>query len=300
MAQRDWADKDYYAILGVSRTASKQEIKKAFRQLAQKLHPDANKGDAAAETRFKEVSEAHSILGNEEKRKEYDDFRRLVSSGGGRRVGFGPGMNIGDLFGNGAGGSRLEDLFGFTVARRGEDLETEVTLTFDEAISGTTVSLPGGGKVRIPVGITDGARVKAAGRGSAGSAGGGSGDLYVRVRVEPHPIFEQGKNGDLIVRVPVTYPEAALGAEVTVPTLDGQVKVKVPAGTPNGKTLRVKGRGAPRANGGNGDLRAVIEVKVPAKLSRREKEALERFAAVHTDSPREHLVDAAETTTKAS
>ncbi len=302
MAQRDWAEKDYYKILGVSPTATKAEIKKAFRKLAQELHPDANKSDPVAEARFKEVSEAHSILNNDEKRKEYDEFRRLVTSGRGNPFGFGDRttrVNIGDIFGGGMGGTRLEDLFGFNAARRGSDLETEVTLTFDEAINGTTVNLPGGGKVRIPIGVTDGARVRAAGKGSPGSGGGEHGDLYVRVRVEPHPIFEQGKNGDIIVRVPVSFPEAALGAEVVVPTLDGKVKVKVPAGTQNGKTLRVKGRGAPRPKGGSGDLRAVIEVMVPSKLSRREKEALERFAEVHTDSPREHLDEAVQAAAQA-
>lgn len=298
MAQRDWVEKDYYKVLGVPSKATKDDIKKAYRKLAQKYHPDANKGDAAAESRFKEISEAHAILSNDEKRKEYDHIRQFGGGFGFGAPGSGGGRNVrvedlGDLFGGGgAGAGVFEDLFGFSrrAARKGADAESTVQLSFDDAISGTTVSLSNGAKVRIPAGVGDGARIRVAGKGGPGTNGGPPGDLYVRVSVGTHPIFQMGKDGDLTVRVPVTYPEAALGAKVTVPTLGAPVTVKVPAGTEHGKVLRVKGKGAPRRNGGHGDLLVKIEVAVPKKLSRAEKEALERFAEAHKTSPREHLV----------
>ena len=300
MAQRDWADKDYYAVLGVDKKASKDEIKKAYRKLAQKFHPDANEGDTGAEARFKEISEAHSILSNDSKRAEYDQMRSLIEAGGHRTYGFRPGHggdnvrvdigDIGDLFG-GAGGGMFEDLFGFgNRARRGSDMETEVRLSFDDAVAGTTVTVPGGSKVRIPPAVGDGARIKIPGRGEQ-PRGGTPGDLYVKVNVESHPIFSLGKDAALLVRLPITFHEAALGTKVQVPTLAEPVTVKIPAGTPHGKTLRVRGKGAPRRDGGNGDLLVKVEIVVPQKLSRKEKEILEKFAAEHTTSPRAHFED---------
>lgn len=297
MAQRDWADKDYYKVLGVAQSASKEEIRKSYRKLAQENHPDAKKDDPRAEARFKEISEAYGVLSNDEKRKEYDEFRRLVGSGAGGVFGFRPGgggnvrINIGDIFGSDVGGGTIfDDLlggFGGAGVRKGDDLETEVALSFDQAVSGATVTTPGGAKVRIPPGVTNGARIRVPGKGGAGPAG--PGDLYVKVMVEPHPVFTLGRNGDIEVRVPVTYPEAALGANVTVPTLDGHVTVKIPAGTQHGKTLRVRGRGAPRRGDDRGDLLVVVEVEVPQKLSKKERQALEEFAEAHTASPRAHL-----------
>jgi molecular chaperone DnaJ len=197
--------------------------------------------------------------------------------------------DIGDLFEEGGVGSIFEDLFGFGGARRGADVETDVTLSFEEALHGTTVTLGDGTKVRIPAGVGDGARIRVAGKGRAAPGDGPRGDAYVRVHVKDHPVFRRGKRGDLHVSVPVTFTEAALGAKVEVPTLDGSVVVKVPAGTPNGKVLRVKGRGAPRPRGGSGDLLVHVEVVVPQKLSKQEREILERFAEVHKESPRAHL-----------
>lgn len=295
MAQRDWAEKDYYAVLGVSKDASKDDIKKAYRKLAQRHHPDANK-DPNAEARFKEISEAHAVLSNDEKRAEYDQIRSFVEAGGQRFYGFGPGggggnvrVNIGDLGDLFGGSGFFEDLFGGSGpgGGGGADLETEVTLPFDEAVAGTTVALADGTRVRIPPGVSDGARIRVAGKGEAGFRGRGRGDLYVRVKVLPHPVFRMGKNGNLTVRVPVTYPEAALGAKVEVPTLERPVTVKIPPGTQTGKTLRVRGKGAPRRGGGRGDLLVTVEVVVPSKLSRAEREALERFAEVHKGSPRQ-------------
>jgi len=300
MSQRDWFEKDYYAVLGVSKDASKDEIKKAYRKLAQKYHPDANKGDAAAESRFKEISEAHSILSNDEKRAEYDQMRSFVDAGGQRFYGFGPNqgggnvrVNIGDLFGGAAGDSVFEDLLGgFGFGRRGpgrgQDLEAEVQLSFDDAIAGATVAV-NGTKVKIPAGIGDGGRIRVASRGAPGESGAPAGDLYVRVRVAPHPVFRSEGGGNLGIELPVTIAEAALGAKIEVPTLDGTVTVKIPPGTQDGKRLRVKGRGAPRTKGGRGDLHVMVRVEVPQKLSRHEKELLEKFAAEHKASPRGHL-----------
>src|SRR5919106_67003 len=298
MASRNWVDKDYYKVLGVSHDASKDEIKRAYRKLAQKYHPDANKGNKEAEERFKEISEAHSILSDDSKRSEYDQMRAFVEAGGRRFYGFGPGGeggvrvnvgDIGDLFGEGGVGSIFEDLFGFRGSRRGADVETEVVLSFDEAVHGTTVTLPQGTKVRIPAGVGDGARIRVAGKGRPTPGDGQAGDLYVRVRVREHEIFRRGKGGDLHVTVPVTFTEAALGAKIEVPTLNEPVIVKVPPGTKNGRVLRVKGRGAPKARGGNGDLLVHVEVVVPQKLSKREKELLEQFSEAHKASPRAHL-----------
>ncbi|HYI44548.1 MAG TPA: DnaJ C-terminal domain-containing protein [Actinomycetota bacterium] len=305
MAQRDWFEKDYYKVLGLSKNATKDEIKKAYRKLAQQYHPDANKEDASAETKFKEITEAHSILSNDEKRKEYDEFRRYADAGvGGGAYGFRPGgggrgnvrVNIGDLQDIlGDQGGVFEDLlggFGFRDSRRprrGDDLETEVRLSFEDSINGTTVTLPQGTKAKVPPGVGDGARIKVAGRGAASDNGGPSGDLYVRVRVEPHPIFGRSATGDLTVKVPVTIAEAALGTKVEVPTLDGSVTVKVPGGSQHGKKLRVRGRGGPAANGGRKDLLVTVEVHVPTKLSKKEKQQLEQFAEIHKDSPRADL-----------
>jgi molecular chaperone DnaJ len=303
MSQRDWVDKDYYGVLGVSKDASKDDIKRAYRKLAQKHHPDANKGDAAAESRFKEISEAYAILSNTEKKREYDEMRRLFEAGGERIYGYGPNQgggvrvnvgDIGDLFGGGRGGGVFDDIlggFGFRDRgpRPGQDLETEVSLSFEDALSGTTVKLPQGGKTRIPAGVGNGARIRVAGRGEPSMNGGPPGDLYVRVSVAEHPLFKRQEQGDLVITVPVTYPEAALGAKVEVPTRDGSVTVKVPAGSRNGRTLRVRGRGAPRPKGGTGDLLVKLEVEVPQKLSRKEKQLLEEFQETHRSSPRAHL-----------
>src|SRR5688500_8916186 len=200
MSQRDWFEKDYYAVLGISKDASPDEIKKAYRKLAQKYHPDANSDDANAEARFKEITEAHSILSNDEKRAEYDQMRSFVDAGGQRFYGFGPNqgggnvrVNIGDLFGSGVDGASFEDLLGgFGFGRRGpakgQDMESEVHLSFDDAISGAMVAV-GGTKVKIPAGIGDGGRIRIPGKGGPGQSGAPAGDLYVRVRVDPHPIF---------------------------------------------------------------------------------------------------------------
>ena len=308
MASRDWLEKDFYKVLGVDEKASKDEIKRAYRKLAQKYHPDANKGDEEAERRFKEISEAHSILSNDEKRKEYDELRRYAGAGGspfGFRSGSGRDVHVdfGDLFG-GDVGDVFGDVFGFGPrGRRGQDLETEAHLSFEEAVEGTTFELANGTRVRVRPGVTDGSRIKVVGKGGPGPSGSPPGDLYLRIHVADHPLFKLKKNGDIEVPLPITIAEAALGAKVQVPTLDGVVTLKVPAGSRSGKVLRVKGKGGTRPGGSRGDLLARIEIEVPQKLSRRERELLEEFDREHKHSPRAHFeryISGAESRAKAA
>ncbi|RVW01302.1 molecular chaperone DnaJ [Rhodococcus xishaensis] len=372
MSQREWIEKDFYKDLGVSSDASADEIKRAYRKLARDLHPDANQGDPKAEERFKSVSEAHAVLSDPAKRKEYDEARRLFASGGfgpgagytTRPGGFNGGFDLGDLFGGGAGGATggdggLGDIFGglfnrggrtagSTRPRRGSDVETETTLEFREAAQGVTVPLrltspspcttchgsgakPGTSPrvcprcngtgvvtrnqgafgfsepcddcrgtgsiiddpcpdchgngvanrtrtitVRVPSGVSDGTRIRLAGQGEAGLRGAPSGDLYVTVHVRPDKVF--GRNGDdLTVVVPVSYGELVLGTTISVPTLDGRVGVKIPAGTADGRVLRVRGRGVPKRDGGAGDLLVTVKVAVPQKLDDPATEALQAY-----------------------
>jgi molecular chaperone DnaJ len=388
VSARDYLEKDFYAVLGVAKDASADEIKKTYRKLARQYHPDTNVGDAAAEERFKEISEAYDVLSDETKRREYDEARALFGSGGPGGFRFGPGggpggasfqgFDLGDIFAQagGASGSGLGDLLGGMFGqrggrtqrpRRGADVESTVTLGFREAVHGVTLPLrlsteaacptclgsgarPGttphscavcggagqtiteaGGfgfpqpcracrgrgqvvddpcpdctgsgratksrsiQVRVPAGVKDGQRIRIKGKGAPGESGGPAGDLYVVVNVKPHPVF--GRKGEhLTISVPVTFPEAALGATITVPTLDGDpVRVKVPAGTPSGRTLRVRGKGAPTAKGGTGDLLVTIDVAVPQKVKGAAKDALNAYAeATAADDPRADLFPTAQ------
>lgn len=383
--QREWFEKDYYAALGVGSDASSEEITKAYRRLAKQYHPDANKGDETAEERFKEVSAAYDVLGDKEKRAEYDKVRQMVASGVGPGGfgGFGPGGGGG--FGGPGGGFRFEEgdvgdlgdllggLFGQqrgggrrgrgrgTGPQRGADLETELHLGFEDAVRGVTTSVtftadaacstcggsgaaPGtspqvcprcggsgavaldqgpfsfsevcpqcGGagrivpspcptchgrgveqrprtvKVRIPAGVTDGKRIRVKGRGAHGANGGPPGDLYVVVRVASDAVFGRKGAKDLTVTVPVTFPEAAMGATVKVPTLDDPVTVKLKPGTASGTVQRIRKRGVQPAKGKAGDLLVTFEVAVPKKLDKRQREAVEALADVLTENPRAHL-----------
>lgn len=318
MSQKEWIEKDYYAVLGVDKSASAADIKKAYRKLAQKHHPDANQGDPKAEEKFKEVSSAYDVLADPKTKEEYDRIRQMVAAGGFRSGGpggpGGPGFggggprvrveDVGDIFGGGAGFSDLfGDLFGGGGASaagfgraRGGDLETETTIRFEDAMEGVQVELHiqerGGSprtiKARIPAGVNDGARIKLAGKGSPGPGGGPPGDLYVRVRVRPHRFFGR-KNKDLTLSLPVTFAEAALGAQIEVPTLNGgPVKLKIPSGTSSGKTFRVKGKGAPSGRD-KGDLLVTVQVAVPEKLSREARDLVERLAELQPESPRADL-----------
>jgi len=289
MAAKDLYEKDFYAILGVDKKASGDEIKKKYRSLAREFHPDKTKGDDALEEKFKAVSEAYDILSDSKKRAEYDEARSLFERGGfrGPMGGQGQGGDLSDLFGGGSPNDIFANLFGGGGVRRGprkgQDLQTESTITFKEAIIGTTLGLklPGDdGKpqtitARVPAGVNDGAKIRVKGKGARGEAG--PGDLFILLHVRPHPIFSR-KGENILLTLPVTFVEATLGADIKVPTLDGEeVTVRLAPGTPNGRTLRVKGRGIKKGSV-TGDLLATIEVQVPQKIEGEASEALKKFA----------------------
>lgn len=288
MAAKDLYEKDFYAILGVDKKASGEEIKKKYRSLAREFHPDKTKGDDALEEKFKAVSEAYDILSDSKKRAEYDEARSLFERGGFRGpMGGQGGGDFSDLFGGGSPNDIFANLFGGGGVRRGprkgQDLQTEATITFKEAIIGTTLGLklPGDdGKVqtitaRVPAGVNDGAKIRVKGKGAPGEAG--PGDLFILLHVKPHPIFSR-KSENILLTLPVTFVEAALGADIKVPTLDGdEVTVRLAPGTPNGRTLRVKGRGIKKGTV-IGDLLATIEVQVPQKVEGDASQALQQFA----------------------
>ena len=332
MASQDWFDKDFYAVLGVSKTINEADLKKAYRKLARQYHPDSNPGDAKAEAKFKEISEAHSVLSNPELRKEYDQIRAMGSgarfSAGGQQGGgfedvfggmFGqqqrPGSRsggsqsggsqssasfedlLGGMFGSGGFGSTSGGFRGAGGPTRGRDLAASTTLDFVTAIRGETIKLqPVGAKainVKIPAGVSDGQKIRLKGKGEQSPDGGAAGDLVLSISVRKHPVFERdGQN--LRVVVPVTFVEATLGATIEVPTLGGDpVKLRVAAGTPSGRILRVKDRGVASTKG-TGDLLAEIQVAVPARLTDDALRHLEAFAAaMPTDNPREQLLEKA-------
>jgi molecular chaperone DnaJ len=387
VSSREWIEKDFYAELGVSSTASAEEIKRAYRKLARELHPDANPGDARAEARFKSVSEAYGVLSDADKRKQYDEARSLFGGGFRPGGGFGGpggpgGFDLGDLFGTAAGrggdagglGDLLGGLFanrgagnaGASRPRRGTDVETEIRIDFTEAVRGANVPLRlsspascgscggsgaragtvpricpvcsgtglvtrsqgafafsepcrdcrGTGRIiddpcaecggqgvsnrhrtltmRVPAGVADGQRIRLAGQGEPGMRGAPAGDLYVLVHVTPHPVF--GRSGeDLTLVVPVSFPELVMGTTLTVPTMDGPtmdgtVSLKVPAGTANGRTLRVRGKGITGRHGRSGDLLVTLQVEIPATLDRTAKAALQTYAqATAGEDPRADL-----------
>jgi len=290
MASQDWFEKDFYKILGVSKDVSDSDLKKAYRKLARENHPDANPGNPAAEAKFKDISEAYSVLSDSEQRKESDAVKAM---GGGARFTAGGQQGgfedvFGGLFGGGRGGFGGFD-FG---PRKGADLSTSVSINFIDSIQGTTTKLDVNGKpttVKIPAGIEDGQKIKLAGSGQPSPNGGPGGDLLITVRVRKHPVFTRdGLN--VRVEVPVTFVEAALGATIEVPTLGGPpVKLKVSPGTPSGRTLRVKGRGVQKPT--PGDLLATIVVAVPSRLDEKAKKALLAFSETQPDeSPRDDLI----------
>jgi molecular chaperone DnaJ len=367
MSTQDWIEKDFYKVLGVAKDASPAEIKKAFRKLAKDNHPDSHPGDSKAEDRFKAVTEANEVLSDPAKRKEYDEARALFGSGG-IRGGFGqPGQggpqsfDLGDLFarrGGQGGAGGLGDVFGGIFnrggagnrrPRRGSDVESEVSLSFEQALAGVTVPLrltsdgpcpvcagtgaragtvpkvcpvcegagqtmtnaggfaipepcracrgrgmvvedpcptcSGSGRAmstrtvqaRVPAGVKDGQRIRLRGKGARGEAGGDPGDLLVRIKVAQHPVF--GRDGDnLTVAVPVTFDEAALGAAISVPVPSGgTVTLRLAEGTANGRTMRVRGKGARRKDGTTGDLLVTIEVVVPSTTTPEQRAALEAY-----------------------
>lgn len=315
MASQDWFDKDFYKVLGVSKDVSDAELKKTYRKLARTYHPDSNAGDAAAEAKFKEISEAYSVLSDKEQRAEYDQLRamgsgsarfqpgasggfedvfsRFSTSGGGAQPDFDDlfamfGQQGGGRFGSGRFGQSSGGFRGFGGPQRGADVTARTTLDFTTAVKGDTITLQGEDgkpiKVKIPAGVSDGQKIKLRGRGRPSPDGGEAGDIVLTVGVRPHPVFtREGLN--LRIHVPVTFTEAALGATIEVPTLGGEVvKLRVAPGTPSGRVLRVKGRGVQTAKG-TGDLLAEVQVAVPTHLDGPAREALERF---HELEPREN------------
>lgn len=317
MASQDWVEKDFYAILGVSKDASEEEIKKAYRRLARQYHPDKNPGDEAAEQKFKDVSEANTVLSDPEQREQYDAIRAMGSGArfSGSPAGGGGGGGFEDLFGNlfgggapGTGGGRFgggpdfADLFGGMGGRfgggapaKGADRTAKTTISFSGAVRGTTVGLreQNGSviDVRIPAGVKDGQKVRVKGKGQQGP--GGAGDLLVEVSISPHRFFE--RDGDTIrVHLPVSFDEAALGTTVEVPTVHGEkVKIKVPAGSGSGKVLRLKGHGIRRKNS-QGDMLVVVDVQVPEDLPEEALEAVRAYAeATRSLDPREGLEEKA-------
>ncbi|HEV7567651.1 MAG: molecular chaperone DnaJ [Microbacteriaceae bacterium] len=324
MASQDWFDKDFYKVLGVAKDISPAELKKVYRKLARKYHPDSNPGDATSEAKFKEISEAHSVLSDPEQRKEYDQVRAMGSGarftaphGGGQGGGFedvfggmfgdgarqsysfqqgGGGFDdvLGGIFGNGRFGSTSGGYRGYGGPSRGRDIVATTTIDFVTATKGDTITLQTSDgrpiKVKIPAGVADGQKIRLRGKGESSPDGGEPGDIVLTVTVRKHPVFERdGLN--LRVTVPVTFTEAALGATIEVPTLgDDPVRLRVAPGTPSGRVLRVKGRGVATAKG-TGDLLAIVQIVVPSHLSKDAEEALREFAEKLPDeNPRDDLI----------
>lgn len=310
MASQDWLEKDFYAILGVDKDASADDIKKAYRKLARKYHPDANPDDATAEKRFKEITEANTVLSDPEQRQEYDQLRamgsgaRFAGGTGGGQAGFEDIFS--GLFGQ-AGGARqggFSDMFGGfggggggfggfqqQPPAKGPDIKTGITISFAESIRGATkrvtTSYGANQEVRVPAGVKDGQTVRVKGKGQQGS--GGRGDLMVKVSVASHPVFERdGQN--IRLKVPVSFDEAVLGTTIEIPTLDGAVKIGVPAGSSSGRVLRLRGRGVKTAKQ-TGDLLAELVIEVPAELNDEAHAAVEAYREATADlDPRAELV----------
>ncbi|MHB9035110.1 MAG: DnaJ C-terminal domain-containing protein [Armatimonadota bacterium] len=296
--------KDYYKILGVDRKASEKEIKSAYRKLARKYHPDVNPGDKASEEKFKEVSEAHEVLADKDKRARYDQFGQYWEQGGPGGPGPGPGAGYGDFnfdfggfggkgqqvdFGGEGGFDLFEMLFGegkrapggHARGRRaapvkGRDIESEMEISLEDAFTGTKKGFSLGGRkieVTIPKGVRDGQKIRLAGQGEEGPAG--RGDLFIRIKTRPHPTLERSDD-DLRLEAPVDYITAALGGEIAVPTLSGRVTMKIPPSTSGGTTFRLPGQGMPKVkDGGRGNLYVKVRVQIPENMSPRERELLE-------------------------
>ena len=295
---------DFYQVLGVSRNASEADIKKAYRKLSRENHPDSKPDDKVAAEKFKQVQEAYSALGDTEKRQKYDRFGHAAFQGGGRggESPFGGGqVDLGDLFGGGGGGFDFGDLFGggggrrASRARKGQDFETTIDVPFNTAAEGGSYSLtvntagkPEQITARIPAGVDTGSVIRLSGQGHPGMGGGPNGDLMVKIRVAPHPYFRRDAS-NLLVDVPISLTEAALGAKVDVPTLsEGLVTVTVPPGSASGTRLRLRGKGiVNRKSNAPGDLYAILQIVVPKELDDRSRKLLEEFAELHPEDLRE-------------
>ncbi len=300
MASQDWIEKDFYKILGVTKGVSDADLKKAYRKLAKANHPDLHPGDQAAESRFKDISEAYDVLSDVTERREYDAVRAM---GGGARFQAGgrgsQGGGFEDVFSNffGGGGFPSGGFGGGGFApQRGQDLTTSSSVDFIDSIHGTNIKLTVSGKpmtLKVPAGIQDGQKLKLKGKGQPSPNGGQAGDLVVTIKVRPHPVFT--RDGDNVrVVVPVTFAEAVLGAVISVPVLGGEpVKLKVAPGTPNGRTLRVKGKGVQHESH-QGDLLASVDILVPNRISKKAEEALRAFDnEIPVEDPRATLISRA-------
>lgn len=315
MASQDWLEKDFYAILGVSKDVSEAELKKVYRKLARTYHPDANPGDKDAEKKFKDISEAYSVLSDDKQRAEYDQIRAMAQGGARFTAGGGAG-GFDDIFGGmfggmpprggpGGFGNLFEGLFdsgmpgygAYQQPTKGQDLQARITLDLVTAVEGTTVTVDTatGDKVtaKIPPGVKDGQKVRIRGKGRPSPNGGRPGDVIITVGVPKHPVFGREDN-NLRVVVPVTFAEATLGATIEVPTISGDVvKVKVPPATQSGQVLRVRGRGVSGPEGG-GDLLVEIKVAVPQHLSKAAKAQLDKLVeALPKENPRDELLQKA-------
>ena len=292
--------KDYYAVLGVPRGANLDEIKTAYRKLARQLHPDMNPGDRKAEEKFKDVSEAYEVLSDPQKRRRYDELGPDWQApppppprdGGAQREysDFGE-VRFSDFFESLFGSERQSGSRGgrFTFSSRGADVETETPIRLEEAHRGAKrrIDLPTGPlEANIPAGARDGSVIRIRGAGEPGTGGGPPGDLYVRVRLEPHPVFSLTGEDDTEIELPVAPWEAALGTKVNVPTLDGQVQMNIPAGSQGGQRFRLKGQGLARRGGGRGDQYVRLRMVLPDKLTSRQRELMEQLAAESAFNPR--------------
>ena len=285
---RDWLDKNFYATLGVPQNATSDEIKKAYKKLARENHPDLNPENIEAEKKFKEISEAHAVLGDDRKRQEYDQIRAMGSSGFGGFTSQGFTVDdFGDIFEN------LGDIFGFGGRRKGQTYQTNITISFAEAASGIEVVLPIENesiKIKVPAGVDNGSVIRLRGRGGPGAAGAPDGDLLVQVSVQPHKFFKRS-NMDLILEIPLLFTEAALGASIKIPTLTKSVTLKIPSGTPSGKTFKIRGEGIAPQGRRSGDLYVKVFITPPLNLSRSAKKHLEKFKEQFEsgDSPSKYL-----------
>lgn len=316
MASQDWLEKDFYKTLGVDKEVSDAELKKVYRKLARKYHPDSNPGDTKAEAKFKEISEAYTILSDSQQRAEYDQIRAM--RGGGARFTSGGQGGFEDIFGDmfgGGGGQQYtyqsgfggpggqagyEDIFGGLFGggaprgpQKGRNINANTTLDFETAVQGSTVTLQTSTgdsiKVKVPAGVKDGQKIKVRGRGEPGAGGGPAGDIILTVQVRKHPVYEREGN-NLRMTLPVTISEAVLGATVEVPTLGGSaVKLRVQPGTPSGRVMRVKGRGVSTAKA-TGDLLAEVQIVVPSHLNKEQHEVIEAWQKVEPkEDPRADL-----------
>lgn len=311
--------KDFYSILGVARSATPEEIKKAYRKLAMQYHPDKNPGDKKAEEKFKEISEAYDVLSDTKKREMYDQFGHAGSQqgfgGAGGPFGGGPG-GFGGFggAGAGAGGDPFQDIFGDVFGdifgargpgagprgrrqqAKGTDLRYTLNVSFEESALGcekviSFVRQKGGKEesaklsVNVPAGVKEGQRLKLAGEGDSGLGGGSPGDLYVIINVQEHPLFKRNEN-DVTLDLPIVYTDAILGTNIEVPTLTGKAMIRIPPGTHSGQTFRLKGKGFPKLGGfGSGDMLVRVLVDTPHSLSSRQKEIMEELSKSTEPTP---------------